>query len=141
MWQDALITASSAVATSVEDLLKSREMKSPLDFQSVVSCQIDIITLLGLSYRRKEALCPSIAPEYKTACSHTTQPTTLLFSDDLSKVMQEVCTTSLLLCTKSLCHMAIPMWRISAVANQNNSVLLQKGRMKGRKQLSKNWKM
>ena len=65
MWEDALITASSAVATSVEDLLKSHEMKSPLDFQSVVLCQIDIITLLGfisseLSYRRKEALCPQL---------------------------------------------------------------------------------
>ena len=103
MLQDALITASSAIATSVEDLLKSREMKS-LDFQSVASRQIDIITLLGfisseLSYRRKEALRPSIAPEYKTACSRTTKPTTLLFGDDLSKVMQEVRTTSQLLCT------------------------------------------
>jgi len=32
MLQDALITASSAIATSIGDLLKGREMKTPLDF-------------------------------------------------------------------------------------------------------------
>ena len=47
MLQDALITASSANATSSEDLLKGREMKTPLNFQSVVSRKIDAIALLG----------------------------------------------------------------------------------------------
>ena len=132
MLQDALITASSAVATSVEDLLKSREMKSPLDFQTVVSRQIDIITLLGfisseLSYRRKEALRPSIAPEYKTACSRTTKATTYLFGDDLSKVMQEVRTTSRLLCTNFSAtrpYRRRGYQRSNFDANQNNSFLL-----------------
>ena len=160
MLQDALITASSAVATSIEDLLKSRETKTPLHFQSVVSRQIDIITLLGfisseLSYRRKEALRPSIAPEYKSACSRTTKPSTLLFGDDLSKVMQEVRTTSRLLCTNF--SVTWPQRRGGNQrqhfdANQNNSFLFQKGRMAypprrnppyfaQKKRSSKNWKM
>ena len=66
MLQDARITASSAIATLTEDLLKGREIKTPLDSQSVVSRQIDAITLLGiisseLSFRRKKAQRPSIA--------------------------------------------------------------------------------
>ena len=102
MLQDALIAASSAVAISTEEMLKCREMKTPLDFQNIVSRQIDIITILGfisleLSFRRKEALRPSIAPEYKSACSRTTKPSMLLFGDDLPKVMQEVRTTNRLL--------------------------------------------
>jgi len=73
-----------------------------------VSRQIDAITLLGftsseLSYGRKEAPRPSIAPEYKSACSRTTKPTALLCGDDLSKVMQEVRTTGFFL-TISLPH-------------------------------------
>ena len=160
MLQDALITASSAIVTSIEDLLKGREMKTPLDFQTVVSRQIDAITLLGfisseLSYRRKEALRPSIAPEYKSACSRTTKPTTLLFGDDLSKVMQEVRTTSRLLSNNFSATRPQRRGgnqRLNFDANQNNSFLLQKGRMAypprrnppyfaQKKRSSKNWKM
>jgi len=125
-----------------------------------VSRQIDAITLLGftsseLSYGRKEAPRPSIAPEYKSACSRTTKPTTLLFGDDLSKVMQEVRTTSRLLSNN--CSATRPQrrggnQRLNFDANQKNSFLYQKGRMAysprrnppyfaQKKRSSKNWKM
>ena len=70
--QDALVTASSAVALSIYDIFKFRDKKSDLDCQTIVARQSDVITLLGhvskeLSYRRKEALRPAIHPEF-TEC-------------------------------------------------------------------------
>ena len=96
--QDALVTASSPVALSIDGILKFREKKSDLDCQAIVARQIDIITLLGhvskeLSYRRKEALRPTIHPEFG-ACGRTTKTTTLLFGDDLPKTLQELRTTN-----------------------------------------------
>ena len=93
--QDALLTASSAIAMSINDILKHRESKTPLDYQSVISKQIDAITLLGfvskeISYHRKEAMQSSINPIYKAACGRTTKPTALFFSVDIAKTMQEV---------------------------------------------------
>ena len=97
--QDALVTASSAVALSFDHILQFWEKKSDLDCQTIVARQIDAITLLGhvsteLSYQQKEALLPAIHPKYRGACGHTTKPSTLLFGDDLPKNMQEVCATS-----------------------------------------------
>ena len=137
MLQDALITASRAVATSVEDILKCRESKTSFDFQNIVSRQSDIITLLGfvtseLSYRRKEALRPSIAPEFKSACSRTTKPTMFLFGDDLPKVMQKVRTTNRLLSnnfTVTRPHRRGGNVRMNIDNNHSNSFLFQRGRM------------
>ena len=93
--QDAILTASSALTMSINDILQNRESKTPLDYQSVISKGLDAITLLGfvskeISYRRKEAMPPSINQIYKAACGRTTKPTTVLFSDDMAKSMQEV---------------------------------------------------
>ena len=62
----------SLAALQDADILKSRESKTHLDYQSVISKEIDAITLLGfvskeISYRRKEAMRPSINPIYKAA--------------------------------------------------------------------------
>ncbi|XP_065056974.1 uncharacterized protein LOC135685096 [Rhopilema esculentum] len=133
--QDALLTASSAVAMSIEDILKYRETKKDLDYQSMVSRQIDILTLLGyvcseLSYRRKESLRPSISPEFKAACGRTTKPTTLLFGDDLPKTMQEVRTTNRILQNfpSNRYTRRGAYTRFQADRNNNNSFLLQRGR-------------
>ena len=113
MLQDALITASSAVTISTEEMLKCCETLNPLDFQNIVSHQIDIIIILGfisseLSSRHKEALWP-VVPEYKSACSRTTKPSTLLFGDDLPKVMQEVHTQIVFFITIFQPHSLIAM--------------------------------
>ena len=159
--QDAILTASGAIAMSINDILKHRESKSPLDCQSVVSQQIDAITLLGfvckeLSYRRKEAMRPSINPMYKAACGRTTNPTTLLFGDDIAKTMQEVKAMSRI--TQNISARPSrrnPYQRFGNSASQNNSFLSQRGRgyppRRGQgnlqpfshrgKKFSKNWKM
>ena len=94
-FQDALLTASGAIAMSINDILQNRESTTPLDYQSVISKQSDAITLLGfvskeISYHRKEAMQSSINPIYKAACGRTTKPTAMLFGNDIAKSMQEV---------------------------------------------------
>ena len=83
-FQDALVTALSAVAWSID-----------LDCQTIVARQIDVLTLLGnvskeLSYRRKEALRPVMHTEAMGSYDRTTKPSTFLFGDDLPITMKEV---------------------------------------------------
>ena len=132
--QDALVTASSALALSIDDILKVREKNSDLDCQTIVARQIDVITLLGhvskeLSYRRKEALRSVIHPDFRGACGRTTKPTTLLFGDDLPKIMQEVRTTSRIFQNFSG-HSSRrgPYYKSNSDRSSNNSFLLQRGR-------------
>ena len=132
--QDALVTASSAVALSIDDILKFREKKSDLDCQAIVARQIDIITLLGhvskeLSYRRKEALRPAIHPEFRGACGRTTKPTTLLFGDDLPKTLQELRTTNRIFQNfSSHSSRRGQYYKSNSDRTNNNSFLLQRGR-------------
>ena len=119
---------------SLNDILEHGESKSPLDCQSVVSQQINAITLLGfvckeLFYRHKEPLKLSINQMYKVACGHTTKPTTLLFGDDIAKTMQEA--KAMRRITQNIS--ARPSRRnqyqhFGNLASQNNSFLLQRGR-------------
>ncbi len=92
--QDAVITATSAVAISLEDIIKSHKDKSSLDCQAIAARQLDIVTLLGfiskeLSFRRKDAMRSTINPEYRAACSRNIKPTKFLFGDDITKTPQE----------------------------------------------------
>ena len=159
--QDAILTASSALAMSSNEILQSRESKTPLDYQSVISKEIDAITLLGfvskeISYRRKEAMRPSLNPIYKAACGRTTKPTTLLFGDDMAKTMQEVKAINQI--TQQIAARPPRRTQFSRFANstsQQNSFLSQRGRVypprRGRgtpqafnsrgKKYTKNWKM
>ena len=133
--QDAILTASSALAMSINDILQNRESKTPLDYQSVISKGIDAITLLGfvskeISYRRKEAMRPSINPIYKAACGRTTKPTTLLFGDDMAKTMQEVKAINQI--TQQIAARPPRRTQFSRFANstsQQNSFLSQRGRV------------
>ena len=87
---------------SIQDNLKHCEKKRNPDCESIISRQIDIVTLLGfickeLSYSRKETLGPSVHPDFRDACSRNTKPTASLFGDKLTKTIQEVCTTNRIL--------------------------------------------
>ena len=93
--QDTLVVASGAIATSLNDLLLSRDNTKPLEHKVVATRLFDVITLLGsickeLSYRRKEALRPYLTSDFKYACNRSTKPKKFLFGNDISKTMQEI---------------------------------------------------
>ena len=93
--QDTLVSASGAIATTLNDLLLARDNSQPLDYKANVSRLIDVVSLLGavcreLSYRRKETLRPYLSNEFKFACNRSTKPDKFLFGNDISKTMQDV---------------------------------------------------
>ena len=133
--QDAILTASSGLAMSINDILQNKESKTPFDYQSVISKRIDAITLLGfvskeISYLHKEAMRPSINSIYKAACERTTKPTTLLFGDDMAKTMQEVKAINhitKLIAARPSCRTQFS--RFAKSTSQQNSFLSQRGRV------------
>ena len=93
--QDTLVVASGAIATSLHDLLLSRDNTKPLEHKAIATRLIDVITLLGsickeLSYRRKEALRPYLTADFKYACNRSTKPEKFLFGNDISKTIHEI---------------------------------------------------
>ena len=91
--QVALLIASIAVAMSIEENLKHPEKKLDVDYEAFVSRHSDISTFLWFickefSYRRKEAMGPSVHPEFRGACGRNNMPAAILFGGDLTKTIQ-----------------------------------------------------
>ena len=101
--QDAILKASSALAMSINDTLEIRESRSPLDYHSVISKEIDAITLVGfvskeILYYRKEAKRPSINPIYNNTNNNalyfklaTLVAATLIKANYIKKNEQQYC--------------------------------------------------
>lgn len=101
VFQDTLSRISSAVILSKEALLESKEHKALPNHISLVSTLTDSMALIGhvyreLSYDRRDAIRPSLSHEFLHACSHV-KHTRHLFSDDLSKTIQDIKVTKLLI--------------------------------------------
>ncbi len=157
--QEMLITSSSAIATTLEDILKFRNNKIKFAYTSIVSRLIDALSLMGavakdLSYRRKEALKPFISQEYRAACNRTVKPAKLIFGDDLSKTMQDVKATNRIVQTATASSRRAtgsrPFNRRGAGSYSQRSFLSQRGRgsshpprsnqyQQGRQKSSRGW--
>ena len=97
--QDLLIRVSNAIITSTDTLLDCRAKKSTPDYKTIMSNLMDCVALIGhvhkeLSYKRRDQLRPNLSNEFKPACSRSNKIEKSLFGDDLSKVVQDLKTTS-----------------------------------------------
>ena len=85
--QDALVKTSSALALTIEDLLKARQDKVYPDSKAIATRLFDSIALLGhvnteLSFKRCDSLRPLLSPDLKAFCVRSNRPECYLFGKD-----------------------------------------------------------
>ena len=77
--QDAIVKTSSALALTIEDMLKARQDKVYPDSKAIATRLLDSIALLGhvnmeLSFKRRDSLKPLLSPDLKTFCVRSNRP-------------------------------------------------------------------
>ena len=97
--QDLLIRVSNSIVMSTNTLLDCRATKSTPDYKTIMSNLMDCVALIGhvhkeLSFKRRDQLRPNLSNDFKPACSRSNKVEKSLFGDDLSKVVQDLKTTS-----------------------------------------------
>ena len=90
--QDALVKTSSALALTIEDLLKARQDKVYPDSKAIATRLFYSIALLGhvnteLSFKRRDSLRPLLSPDLKAFCVRSNRPECYLFGNDLAKTL------------------------------------------------------
>jgi len=136
--QANLISVSSAIIMTVEDLLNHREKKTAPNYKTLIPRLTDSLALLGqvnqeISYKRKDAMRPFLSNEFKQACSRSHPPGKFLFGDDLAKTLQDVRTTNKIMSSSTKQRDRNKPYQRSYTSGQkrsyqNNSFLRKEGR-------------